>query len=82
MKRIEDINFDNLNRQQKRKIIYATKRNYIKQVVPLFAKPSNERTAYASPIGFKTIWHRKRNNMPRLYPGMSKAKVTVQKTVE
>jgi hypothetical protein len=82
MRKIEDINFDNLNRKQKRRIIHATKRNMVKQIIPLYDKPSDERTGWENPKGYKTIWHQKRNNMPRLYSRMSNSKVTVKETVE
>ena len=85
MRKIEDINFDNLNRKQKRRIIHATKRNMVRQSVPLFEKTKPVLTydiAVKSIVGYKTIWHQKINNMPRLYPRMSKAKVTVKETVE
>lgn len=80
MRKIEDINFDNLNRKQKRRIVYSIKRNMVRQYVP-------ESTTYDEMKGWvkkdaKVIWHQKIDNMPRLYSRMSKAKVTVKETVE
>ena len=69
-----------LNRQQLRRITKATKRNLVRQYVPASEKWDGEIKGWVEKPE-KVIWHKKFHNMPRLYPNMSKAKVTVKETV-
>lgn len=69
-----------LNRQQLRRITKATKRNLVRQYIQA-NKIYNAETLLWVEKPEKVIWHKKINNLPRLYPNMSKAKVTVKETV-
>lgn len=69
-----------LNRQQLRRITKATKRNLVRQYIPA-NEIYNAETLLWVKKPEKVIWHKKINNLPRLYLNMSKAKVTVKETV-
>lgn len=69
-----------LNRQQLRRITKATKRNLVRQFIPA-NEVYNAETMLWVEKPEKVIWHKKFHNMPRLYPNMSKSKVTVKETV-
>ena len=69
-----------LNRQQLRRITKATKRNLVRQFIPANEVYKVETMLWVEKPE-KVIWHKKFHNMPRLYPNMSKSKVTVKETV-